>query len=135
MSWLDLSVLYVAATLMGEAGTDTEPAMHAVGETIVVRAKERKLLPIEVVTQKSQYSCWNKGSKHLLARVPKWREQRPDRWTDAVALATEIVYGKFPVSERRFNHYYNPRLCRPWWRARLRDKTTIGKHIFGRIGK
>ena len=133
MSWLDLSILYIAVTLMGEAGVDTDQAMRAVGETIAVRAEEGRLMPIEVVVRPRQYSCWNKGSKKLLAQVPHWRRDSPDKWALAQGLAEEIASRRFQISASRRNQFYNPDLCRPVWRSAMRDKVKIGKMIFGRI--
>lgn len=128
-----LALQMVASTIYGEAGGEPAGGMEAVAEVIAVRMQERRLDAVSVCLQRRQFCVWNRGTAPVYRRIKVWEATDGPRWQDAKELANRVIHGVYPIGPRRFNHFYNPRNCRPAWRDELSDITNIGKHRFGRI--
>jgi len=109
----------VAATLILEAGGESEPrAMAAVREVIANRAKNKT--EISVCLAPKQFSCWNKISPERGIEIAK----RHPKWLDALAL----VKNKSNYTNGA-THYHAEKVS-PSWAKKLAYTTKIGNHIF-----
>jgi len=121
------AVFILAATILAETGGEPGAGRVAVASVIVNRAHQDRRNPAEICRMPRQFSCWNGGPGAVRRRIA---EARPAEWAHAVALAVSIEAGRFiPVGP--WTHYYNPTLARPHWGRTLRERRTIGHHVFG----
>jgi spore germination cell wall hydrolase CwlJ-like protein len=124
-------ILIIVLTLMAEAGSETTVGREAVASVIWHRAHERNQYWEDVCLAPKQFSCWNdaKPTKQMAA---KWKKERPELFEECMLVAESMVTYKFkPVVKA--NHFYNPDLAQPDWADKLKDKQTIGRHVFGRL--
>ena len=134
MTGLELAVRMVAAVLVGEAGGEPQTGMEAVAETIAVRMSERRQDAVTVVTDRAQYCAW-RGARHARKVAATWEQASPAKWAYAREQALQVIEGRFPISEHRWNHFYRPQHGKkpPAWFSDFTESKRIGKQIFGRI--
>jgi spore germination cell wall hydrolase CwlJ-like protein len=114
----------VAWTIWGEARGESSVGREAVATVIWNRAKADPINLMNVCLAPRQFSFWN--TKRLPA------EPNDAVWHECRALASSMWQGTFrPVGP--WNHYYAHRWVQPYWARRLRDKTVIRNHTFGRL--
>jgi spore germination cell wall hydrolase CwlJ-like protein len=114
---------YVAATLILEAGGESDSrAMEAVYEVIVNRSEKRNLSTEDVVLQRKQFSCWNNISRHaaLIAHAKKH-----PKWDRAVQITQSPVTNHTNGADHYHADYVNP-----YWAKHMTKTITIEKHIF-----
>jgi N-acetylmuramoyl-L-alanine amidase len=123
------ALLLLATTLQLEAGCQSYMGKFAVAQVIMERvADSRWPNTIEgVILQKKQFSCWNGKSK-----VEIWDICSAPNAIDKynVGLAFACIDGI--IRGNGYNHYYNPKLCRPKWADGVpeEDWIDIGDHRF-----
>jgi hypothetical protein len=123
-------------TLFNEASICSRTEMAAVARTIQVRAQDRRTSIHVECLRPYQYSCWNGyANKHKILKAYNGGQyQGTPAWKKCQNIAVDLYTGNLK-NLPRWNHYYNPKLCKPEWASKLKNKKRIGHHIFGRIEK
>lgn len=121
-------------TLFNEASICSEAEMAAVARTIQVRAEDRKTSIHTECLRPYQYSCWNGYTKKhkILKEYRKGQYQGTPAWKRCRLVAYDVYAGHLETLPR-WNQYYNPKLCKPMWASKMKDKRVVGHHVFGRI--
>lgn len=113
----------VAATLILEAGGESDPrAMAAVNEVIVNRAENRDLLRGQVVLQPMQFSCWNDKERRVELLHHAMDHTKYDQ-------ALEIVTDEVTNHTHGATHYHAD-YVHPYWADSLTRTVKIETHIF-----
>jgi len=115
-------------TIAGEAAGESFEGQVAVAEVIRNRADLGGWwgnTPEEVCLKRWQFSFWN----------DRWLASR---WLGRNKGALEVAGRAWEASDGSnltggATHYYNPRLASPSWASKLRNRVTIGNHVFGRV--
>jgi len=129
-----LPELILAWCIAKEAINQPLYGKQMVASTIVVRSRERKLTPVQVVRQRKQFSCFNShpSEASMMKDINKWRRVSTDEWGECFLLAVKIQNELFtPVAD--CNHYYAPALCHPYWAEKLTNVKIAGDHVFGKL--
>lgn len=127
----------VARTLYMEARSEGTNGMNAVASVIMNRAgKKAENLPGICLAEK-QFSCWNDKSnldaKSYTTLIPKGAAKKgkdQDAWKYCQELAGKLMNEKFESTVGNRNSYHTTGV-KPDWDAKMKDKKTIGKHVFG----
>ena len=123
----------LASVLVMEAGGEIDPstghsrkAMQAVWEVIWQRAKNRRLSPVGVVTQRKQFSCLN----HITAGRAIATAQRHPHWRHAWGIV-----GSPPVTNitKGADHYHADWIKDPYWADPNKKTVTLGRHTFYKL--
>ena len=126
-----------AATLVGEAGGETEPeAMQSIMNVIANRAGGDPTKFAVHALKWRQFSMFNSAtSRHttpdpakLSAIVAKCAAH--PAWAKAKSLVAAASAGTLPDVTKGAKHYYNPRLANPAWKNDYAHTVTIGNHVF-----
>jgi hypothetical protein len=120
----------VAAVLVAEAATEGE-GMIAVAEVIHNRTVTLGLSPLQVVTQKFQFSCLNgKSTDALLIKM-----RSHPKFPIALELATLVYFApeKLPGLAHGATHYHATWIKTPYWAQQKKPVARIGQHIFYRF--
>jgi N-acetylmuramoyl-L-alanine amidase len=114
------TLLLLAATIQLEAGDQPYMGKVAVAQVIMERVKDPRWPDtIEgVILQPKQLSCWNQRDPHRM------------RYASKECLDIALACLKGLITDRSFNHYYNPKLCSPEWAEGVEDYVDIGDHRF-----
>ena len=128
----------VAATLLGEAGTQGRKGMGAVMSTIRSRqstlaSRGEKYSLAEIALAPSQYSFWNKSnvqmSSDVLGKIEQMKGENPRGWEAAMEM-TENFQSDLPQAE----FYLNPDIAEASEYNRFSSmegqEYSIGEHIF-----
>lgn len=130
---LTTAILMIAGTIVGEAD-NTKASREAVAEVIACRMKESGRTSIDIILQRNQFCCWNRGTVPMMKRIERWEKINSPAWREAKEMARRIVEGVYPVREGAFNHFYKPGVGpKPVWARELKDVEKIGTQIFGRL--
>ena len=134
----DTSREVIAATLLGEAGTQGREGMGAVMSTIRSRqstlaSRGEKYSMAEIALSPSQYSFWNKSDVHMssdvLGSIEQMKAENPRGWQAAMEM-TGDYHSDLPQAE----FYINPDLAEPSEYNRFSgmegQEYSIGEHIF-----
>lgn len=115
-----------ANTLFEECRGESEAGQRAVASVIYNRAANQGKTLKAVCLSPKQFSCWNKGYTKARPRLGKEKEilSRFEAWEAQMEDGTFKTSGKW-------THYYNPRLAAPSWAKSLKNKSTVGNHVFG----
>jgi len=127
----------VARTLYMEARSEGETGLDAVASAIYNRAgKKAENLPAVCLREK-QFSCWNKITdktpKTYRIIVPSGAAKKgndQDMWLYCQTLAGKLMNESFSSTIGNRNSYHTTSVT-PDWDATMKDKQTIGKHVFG----
>lgn len=134
-SALTVAIYMVAGTIVAEAD-NTKASREAVAEVIACRMKESGRTSIDIILQRNQFCCWNRGTVPMMKRIERWERINSPAWREAKEMAGRIVHGVYPVRENAFNHFYKPGiLCKPAWAGELKHASKIGTQYFGRLEK
>lgn len=131
-----IAEMILACTIAAEAIGEGPSGRDAVANAIYWRSQERSIPATQVCLQRAQFTCWGKdGAKFasMEGRTKKWQKESPGEWRHCVELAQQLNKGAFVPMGGRWNHYYNPSKASPAWARNLKDKVTIGNHVFGNI--
>ena len=136
----DLDVVdahWMALTMWGEARSDGEAGMRAVGHVIDNRRRlgRHGAFVTDTVSEAWQFSCWNRGDPNLAAMAnvdalpANSREGR--LWLAAKRMAEEILSGQSedPTGGSLFYHAAE---VAPRWSRGLAPERRIGRHLFFR---
>lgn len=127
----------VARTLYMEARSEGTNGLNAVASVIMNRAgKKAENLPGICLAEK-QFSCWNDkpnlDAKTYVSVIPKGAAKEgkdQDAWKYCQTLAGKLMNEEFKSTIDNRNCYHTTKV-KPYWDAKMRDKKTIGKHVFG----
>jgi len=129
--WDEKDIDALARTLYGEARSEDDRGMAAVGHVIMNRVRNQGKSIREVVKMPKQFSPWNDGGK-FLDNVSK---DDPE-YKRARKITEDILGGRSNEDEvlgfaAGANHFYAPTLVAPKWGKDLVNTRTIGGHRFG----
>lgn len=135
------AVNILARTLWGEARGENQAGKKAVASVIWNRAGKNTDNLIKVVFRRKQFSCWNYLAKSKKRPgtykyiIPAAAAKNPidkKSWDECVALATELIGGKFISTVTNANAYYVTNMSKkPYWTVSLSSTTNVGHHTFG----
>ena len=127
----------LARTLYMEARSQGTTGMDAVASVILNRAGGKAEKMPYVCLKPSQFSCWNdidnKDSKNYAVKIPKGAAKKgkdQTAWTYCQELAGKLLSENFKSTVGNRNSYHTTAVT-PKWDSKMKDKKTIGKHIFG----
>lgn len=127
----------LARTLYMEARSQVTTGMDAVASVILNRAGGKAEKMPYVCLKPSQFSCWNdignKDSKNYAVKIPKGAAKKgkdQTAWTYCQTLAGKLLNGDFKSTIGNRNSYHTTAVA-PKWDSKMKDKKTIGKHVFG----
>ena len=120
-----------------EARSEGKVGMDAVASVILNRTgKKAENLPGICLAEK-QFSCWNDkpnlDAKSYISVIPNGAAKKgkdQDAWRYCQELAGKLMNGEFKSTIGNRNSYHTMGV-KPKWDATMRDKKTIGNHIFG----
>lgn len=127
----------LARTLYMEARSQGTTGMDAVASVILNRAGGKAEKMPYVCLKPSQFSCWNdidnKDSKNYAVKIPKGAAKKgkdQTAWTYCQELAGKLLNDDFKSTVGNRNSYHTTAVT-PKWDSKMKDKKTIGKHVFG----
>jgi Cell Wall Hydrolase/Trypsin-like peptidase domain len=120
----------VAQTIYGEASSEREEGMRAVGSVILnrVKRKHRGSTPSEICRAKAQFSCWNPGDANR-ARMEKAAQVPDAAYLTARRIAAMVCDRTLPDNVSGCLHYHVVGTLASWAKGR-RPLLVIGKHAF-----
>lgn len=118
----------IGYTIWLEARSETDQGRRAVATVIWNRAGGNPAKFHKVLAADAQFSCWDNRAPCR----PSVAIESLGRYQICLGIGVEMVLGTFrPLAD--WNHYYNPRKCRPYWRRDMEDRRKVGNHVFGTI--
>jgi spore germination cell wall hydrolase CwlJ-like protein len=128
---------WMALTMWGEARSQSEEGMRAVGHVIHNRwlAKRHGTHVTDTVSAAWQFSCWNEGDPNRAAmlNIEALPTESEDHrlWLAAKRVAGEILSGRSadPTGGALF---YHTTAVQPRWSQGVAPVTQIGNHLFFR---
>lgn len=127
----------LARTLYMEARSQGTTGMDAVASVILNRAGGKAEKMPYVCLKPSQFSCWNdidnKDSKNYAIKIPKGAAKKgkdQTAWIYCQELAGKLLNDDFKSTVGNRNSYHTTAVT-PKWDSKMKDKKTIGKHVFG----
>lgn len=129
-------VRLLAATMWGEARSEGEDGMRAVGHVIVNRVGQRFGSDLEtVIRAPKQFSAWNLGdpNRALVMHPERYATggENLETWQVAQTVAYEVLSGQ-SVDPTNGALFYHTRAISPYWSRYGQGRTVIGAHIFYR---
>lgn len=122
-----LKVIIIAASLMAEAEGEGEAGLYSVADTIANRMELRKTTAVAVVEQRGQYATLTPDQIKVRAA------RSPAVWAFCLNVARQLLTEKY-IPTSSWTHFYAPARCKaPAWAAKLKDRRTVGNHVFGRL--
>lgn len=127
----------VARTLYMEARSEGEKGIDAVASVLLNRAgKKAENLP-DVCLKPKQFSCWNDktnlDAKSYTIVIPKGAAKKgkdQTMWLYCQKIAGKLLNANFTSTVGNRNCYHTTSIT-PSWDSTMKNKTTIGKHVFG----
>ena len=127
----------LAATMWGEARSEGEDGMRAVGHVMVNRIGPRFGETLStVILSPRQFSVWNRGDPNRRFVVnfvanpePYTSGENAAAWEAAQRIAREVLSGQ-SVDPTGGALFYHTRAVRPRWAPHGVGRQTIGQHIF-----
>lgn len=127
----------LARTLYMEARSEGTTGIDAVASVILNRAGGKAEKMPYVCLKPSQFSCWNdignKDSKNYAVKIPKGAAKKgkdQTAWIYCQELAGKLLSENFKSTVGNRNSYHTTAVT-PKWDSKMKDKKTIGKHVFG----
>lgn len=126
----------LAATMWGEARSEGEQGMRAVGHVIVNRVGDRFGGDLEtVIRAPKQFSAWNLGdpNRPLVMHPERYATGGVNlvTWQLAQSVAYEVLSGR-SVDPTNGALFYHTRAIQPYWSRYGQGRTIIGAHVFYR---
>lgn len=127
-------VQLLAATMWGEARSEGEPGMRAVGHVMVNRVGPRFGDDLRsVILAPKQFSAWNLNdpNRPLVMNPDRYAKAGEDRqtWLIAQRVAYEVLSGA-SIDPTSGSLFYHTRAINPTWARYGRGTRIIGAHIF-----
>lgn len=121
------ALFLVAAILLGEARGEGPKGITAVADVIRNRCIARRMTPVEVVTQRLQFSSLRPG---LVADM-----RREAQWPVAVLLARQLHTDptRIPSLTRGATHFESSIGEPPYWALGRKPTVKIGNHSFYKL--
>lgn len=121
-------VIILASCLMAEAEGEGHIGINAVADTIANRAERRNVEAVVIVQQPGQYATLSAKQRDVRAR------RSPAAWVYCLEVGSKLAQGKW-ISQSRWTHFYSPARLKkaPSWSIDLKDRKTIGNHVFGEL--
>lgn len=120
-------IMYLTATICGEARSEPYEGKIAVGWVIVNRGGDL----ISTVTRHKQFSAWNYDdpNRFLVERIVS---QDPDDpvTQECLRAALDVLQGEDPTNGA--NHYHAVNI-KPYWTKGQKPVTIIGNHVFYKL--
>jgi len=113
----------VAEVIACESGGEGQKGMYAVACVISNRAKIKHKTAKQVVLRRKQFSCLTQQSKATRLKLYLQNKDYADY------LETMIMQDKLKDITAGATHYFNPKLCSPYW-AKGKKTIKIGNHLF-----
>lgn len=131
---------WMALTMWGEARSQSEEGMRAVGHVIRNRwlAKRDGAYVTDTVSAAWQFSCWNEGDPNRAAMLDiealPYDSEDYRLWLAAKRVAAEILSGRSadPTGGALFYHTTE---VQPAWSRGVAPATQIGSHLFFRTAR
>lgn len=127
-------VLYLAATMWGEARNQGTDGMRLVGETILNRAalsntERHGLGLVGVILHARQFSVWNSNdpNRRQMLRLMASPENEDTEWQEALTLARELLTSDY---EPNGILYYHTTDVAPLWSRGIEPVFQEGDHLF-----
>lgn len=137
----DLDVVdahWMALTMWGEARSDGEAGMRAVGHVIDNRRRSgRRSGPFvtDTVSEAWQFSCWNRGDPNHAAMLNVESLPADSRdyllWQSARRLAADILAGR-SIDPTGGALFYHTDAVAPAWSRGVEPVERVGRHLFFR---
>ncbi|WP_395645170.1 cell wall hydrolase [Terricaulis sp.] len=126
----------LAATMWGEARSEGEEGMRAVGHVIVNRIGDRFGADLEtVVRAPKQFSAWNLGdpNRALVMHPERYATGGVNQatWEVAQTVAYQVLSGQ-SVDPTNGALFYHTRAISPYWSRYGQGRNVIGAHVFYR---
>jgi spore germination cell wall hydrolase CwlJ-like protein len=128
---------WMALTMWGEARSQGELGMRAVGHVIANRrrAKTHGTYVTDTVSAAWQFSCWNKNdpNRALMLAIDDLPEggAAHRQWLAAKRIAAEVLAGR-SVDPTGGALFYHTTAVQPAWSRGVTPVTQIGDHLFFR---
>jgi N-acetylmuramoyl-L-alanine amidase len=134
----DLDTL--ARTIYGEArGELTYPtggveSLQAVGWVVKNRTKHPQFSPYvyKVCMQPWQFSCWNVNDPNRRKLLDVTFDD--DTFQACYLAAALVLFNRVSDCTKGANHYHSTYIDAPYWAAGQSPTTTIGRHVFYKLG-
>lgn len=116
----------VIDTIIAEALGEGDAGMTAVAYTILNRANNRNLTPLQVVKQKSQYSGYSNPGSAVQSAM-----NNPQVRARVEALWNNVQTGAVPDPTQGGEYFHTTSISPGWAKGVNRNgKTTLGNHVF-----
>ncbi len=133
----------LARTIYKEGRSEGHEGRHHIATVIYNRSGKDRNKMVSVCFKPSAFSVWNAiapsttSGKYAPASyrivIPASSVQNKaeeEAWTDAKAIASELMTGKF-VPDGNYNSYYNPKKVTPSWSTKMTGVKDVVNHKFG----
>jgi N-acetylmuramoyl-L-alanine amidase len=129
----ETEVRLLAATVWGEARSESEDGMRAVAHVMVNRIGSRFGEDLAtVILSPKQFSVWNRGDpnrRHVTNFVADPDRAGDPQWETAQRIAREVLSGQ-SVDPTEGALFYHTRAIRPRWSRQGVGRQVIGQHVF-----
>jgi spore germination cell wall hydrolase CwlJ-like protein len=132
----ETEVRLLAATVWGEARSESEDGMRAVAHVMVNRIGSRFGEDLAtVILSPKQFSVWNRGDPNrrlvtsFVANPERYTSAGDPQWETAQQIAREVLSGQ-SVDPTEGALFYHTRSIRPRWSRQGVGRQTIGQHVF-----
>lgn len=130
---LTMATFMIAGTILAEAD-NTKESREAVAQVIACRMKESGRTSIDIILQRRQFCCWDRGTVPMMKRIERFEKNNSYAWREAKEMAGRIITGVYPVPENAFNHFYKPGVGpKPAWAREMTGVKKIGSQYFGHL--
>lgn len=133
----------LARTIYKEGRSEGHEGRHHIATVIYNRSGKDRNKMVSVCFKPSAFSVWNAdapsttsgkyapGSYRIVIPSSSLQNKAEEEaWTDAKAIASELMTGKF-VPDGNYNSYYNPKKVTPSWSTKMTDVKDVVNHKFG----
>jgi spore germination cell wall hydrolase CwlJ-like protein len=132
----ETEVRLLAATVWGEARSESEDGMRAVAHVMVNRIGSRFGEDLAtVILSPKQFSVWNRGDPNrrlvtnFVANPERYTSANDPQWETAQLIAREVLSGQ-SVDPTEGALFYHTRAIRPRWSRQGVGRQVIGQHVF-----
>lgn len=136
----DKDVLFMAATMWGEARSEGLKGMEAVGHVIKNRLEHKRDFGgdtvKDVVLKRKAFSCWNKNDPNYakIKEVENMKAGSPSHrmFMQAQRIAEEILSGA-STDPTKGSLFYHTDAFEPYWAKDAKPVAKVGSHLFYRV--
>ena len=133
----------LARTIYKEGRSEGHEGRHHIATVIYNRSGKDRNKMVSVCFKPSAFSVWNAigpsttsgnyapGAYRIVIPSSSLKnKEEEEAWTDAKAIASELMTGKF-VPDGNYNSYYNPKKVTPSWSTKMTGVKDVVNHKFG----